>query len=76
MSISKRTIKIAKQSIFLGIGLSIILMIFAGVTGYIKPVYGAIIQELVYVSVMLLALRARKMTGHLKNILTLPWAML
>jgi heavy metal translocating P-type ATPase len=60
VSISKRTIKIAKQSIFLGIGLSIVLMLFAGATGLIKPVYGALIQELVDVSVILLALRARK----------------
>lgn len=56
--ISHRTIKIAKQSIFIGIGLSIGLMILAGVTGLIKPVYGALLQEVVDVIVILNALRA------------------
>jgi heavy metal translocating P-type ATPase len=60
VKIGQRTIKIAKQSIFLGIGLSIILMIFAGFTGLIKPAYGALLQELVDVTVILLALRAHR----------------
>ncbi|MCA9344222.1 heavy metal translocating P-type ATPase [Candidatus Saccharibacteria bacterium] len=55
--ISKRTLYIAKQSIFIGIGLSVILMlIFA--TGKFKPVYGAAIQEVVDVVVIFNALRA------------------
>jgi len=58
--ISHRSIKIAKQSIFIGIGLSIGLMILAGVTGVIKPVYGAMLQEVVDVIVILNALRAHQ----------------
>lgn len=60
--IAKRIIAIAKQSIFVGIGLSIILMIFSSF-GYIKPVYGAFLQEAIDVVVILNALRAR--TGSL-----------
>lgn len=55
--IAKRTFYIAKQSIFIGIGLSILLMgVFA--TGNFKPIYGAAIQELVDVVVIFNALRA------------------
>lgn len=56
-SIAKRSIVIAKQSIWVGIGLSIVLMIFASL-GKIVPVYGALLQELVDVAVILNALRA------------------
>lgn len=56
-SIAKRTFYIAKQSIWVGIAMSIALMlIFA--TGKFKPVYGAAIQELVDVVVIFNALRA------------------
>lgn len=56
-AIAKRTFFIAKQSIFIGIGLSVILMaIFA--TGKFKPIYGAAIQEVVDVVVIINALRA------------------
>lgn len=58
--ISHRSIKIAKQSIFIGIGLSIGLMVLAGVTGVIKPVYGALLQELVDIIVIVNALRAHQ----------------
>lgn len=54
--LSKRAIQIAKQSIFVGIGLSIVLMLIA-TTGVIKPVQGAILQELIDVAVILNALR-------------------
>jgi len=55
--IAKRTFFIAKQSILVGIGLSVILMlIFA--TGKFKPIYGAAIQEVVDVVVIFNALRA------------------
>jgi heavy metal translocating P-type ATPase len=57
IDISRRTLYIAKQSIFVGIGLSVALMlIFA--TGKFQPVYGAAIQEVVDVVVMINALRA------------------
>jgi heavy metal translocating P-type ATPase len=55
--IAKRTFFIAKQSMLVGIGLSVILMlIFA--TGKFKPVYGAAIQEVVDIVVIFNALRA------------------
>ncbi|MEI8072822.1 MAG: heavy metal translocating P-type ATPase [Candidatus Saccharibacteria bacterium] len=57
VSIAKRSVNIAKQSIFIGIGLSIILMIFASL-GDISPLYGALLQELVDVAVIINALRA------------------
>lgn len=56
-SIARRTFSIAKQSILVGIALSIILM-FVFSTGKFKPLYGAIIQEAVDVIVIFNALRA------------------
>ncbi|HET9946521.1 MAG TPA: heavy metal translocating P-type ATPase [Patescibacteria group bacterium] len=56
---SKRTITIAKQSIFWGIGMSIAAMIFAA-WGLIPPLYGAILQEGIDVVVIINALRAAK----------------
>lgn len=57
VQIARRTFKIARQSIFIGIGLSVLLMgIFA--TGKFTPLYGAAIQELVDVIVIFNALRA------------------
>jgi heavy metal translocating P-type ATPase len=55
--IAKRTFFITKQSILLGIGMSVGLM-FIFATGKFKPVYGAGIQELVDVTVIFNALRA------------------
>lgn len=55
--IARRTFKIARQSILIGIGLSIVLMgVFA--TGKFSPVLGAAVQELVDVVVIFNALRA------------------
>lgn len=56
LSIAKSTIRIAKQSIFFGIGVSILLMIVAAM-GHIVPVYGALMQEALDVVVILNALR-------------------
>ena len=56
LAIAKRTLMIAKQSIFVGIGFSVVLMIIAAL-GYIVPVYGAILQEVLDVLVILNALR-------------------
>jgi len=58
VAISKRSVTIAKQSIFTGIGLSSILMVFA-LFGFIVPVIGALLQEVIDVVVILNALRAR-----------------
>lgn len=57
VEISKRTLFIAKQSILIGIFISIGLM-FIFATGKFKPVYGAAVQELVDVAVIINALRA------------------
>ncbi|MBI5122803.1 cadmium-translocating P-type ATPase [Candidatus Roizmanbacteria bacterium] len=59
LQIAKRTITIAKQSIFWGIGLSIGAMLFAAV-GAIPPIYGAGLQEAIDVAVILNALRASR----------------
>jgi heavy metal translocating P-type ATPase len=58
VAISKRSVLIAKQSIFTGIGLSSVLMVFA-LFGFIVPVLGAFMQEAIDVIVILNALRAR-----------------
>ncbi len=49
-------LRIAKESIFIGIGLSIVLMLFAAF-GYVLPVVGALLQEIIDVVVILNALR-------------------
>lgn len=54
--LSRNVLRIAKESIFVGIGLSILLMILA-VFGFIRPVYGALMQEVIDVIVILNALR-------------------
>lgn len=54
--ISKGTMRIAQQSIFAGIGLSMLAMIFA-LLGYLPPTMGALVQEGVDVLVILNALR-------------------
>lgn len=57
LKIAKNTIKIAKQSIIFGIGASIVGMIFASF-GYIPPIFGAGLQEVIDVAVIINALRA------------------
>ncbi|HVY53281.1 MAG TPA: HAD-IC family P-type ATPase, partial [Gammaproteobacteria bacterium] len=54
--ISKKSIHIAKQSIWWGMGLSVLAMISAAF-GLIPPVKGAILQEIIDISVILNALR-------------------
>lgn len=56
-AVAKRTFKIARQSILVGIGLSLLLMA-AFATGKFSPLSGAIIQEVVDVVVIINALRA------------------
>ena len=57
MMISARTMRIARQSIWVGLLLSGIAMAAAG-AGYIAPVVGALLQEGIDVAVILNALRA------------------
>ena len=55
--ISRRTLRIARQSIWAGLGLSGAAMVLASL-GYIPPVAGALLQEGIDVAVILNALRA------------------
>ena len=58
IAIGQKMLRIAKQSIFIGIGLSFLLMIFAA-QGLIMPALGAMLQEFIDIAVILNALRAR-----------------
>jgi P-type E1-E2 ATPase len=57
--ISKRTMRIARQSIWAGLGISIVGMAFAA-SGKIPPILGAAVQEFVDLGVILNALRASR----------------
>ncbi|MBF9233173.1 heavy metal translocating P-type ATPase [Microvirga alba] len=57
IQIAHRSRKIALQSVYVGIGLSFLGMI-AAAFGYLTPVEGALIQEVIDVAVILNALRA------------------
>lgn len=59
LNIAKKTIKIAKQSIVWGIGISMIGMVFASL-GFIPPIGGAFFQEAIDVAVIINALRASR----------------
>ena len=59
LTISKRTVSIALQSILWGIGLSIVGMLLAAF-GLIPPLIGAGLQEVIDVAVILNALRASR----------------
>lgn len=59
VDISHRTIRIAKQSIWTGLGLSGVAMGFAAF-GYIPPVIGAVLQEFIDVAVIVNALRVSR----------------
>lgn len=58
VNIGQRMLHIAKQGIWVGIGLSSCLMLIAAV-GEIPPAIGALLQEVIDVAVILNALRAR-----------------
>jgi len=53
---TKKTMRITKQSIFVGMGLSIVLMFF-GAFGKFSPVQGALMQEVIDIIVIVNALR-------------------
>jgi heavy metal translocating P-type ATPase len=55
--IGRRSLQIAKQSVLVGMGLSMAAMCFAAL-GFIAPVFGALLQEGIDVAVILNALRA------------------
>lgn len=58
IEIGKRTISVAKQSIYVGLGFSFVLMGIATL-GHLPPAIGALLQEALDISVILNALRAR-----------------
>jgi len=58
VSFSRRALAIARQSVLVGIGASLVAMGFAAL-GFLPPVAGAILQEGIDVGVILNALRAR-----------------
>ncbi|HWA19907.1 MAG TPA: heavy metal translocating P-type ATPase [Devosia sp.] len=57
MTISRRSIRIALESVWIGLGLSVAAMVAAAL-GYLPPVQGALFQEAIDVAVILNALRA------------------
>lgn len=59
VQIAKRTVLVAKTGIFIGMGLSGFLMVLA-LLGMIPPFTGAWLQELIDVTVIVQALRARR----------------
>ncbi len=57
ISIGRRSLHIARQSVGYGLGLSVAAM-FVAAFGYLPPVWGALFQEVIDVAVILNALRA------------------
>ena len=57
MAIGRRSLAIARQSVLAGMALSMVAMGFAAV-GLLPPVWGAMLQEVIDVAVILNALRA------------------
>ena len=57
--IGRRSLSIARQSVLVGMGLSVAAMGFAA-AGLIVPIAGALLQEAIDVAVILNALRALK----------------
>jgi heavy metal translocating P-type ATPase len=55
--VGKRSLRIARQSVVVGLGLSVGAM-FVAALGYLPPVWGALFQEVIDVAVILNALRA------------------
>jgi P-type E1-E2 ATPase len=59
ITISRRTIRIARQSIVVGLGLSVVAMTAAAL-GFLRPALGAGLQEAIDVAVILNALRSSR----------------
>jgi heavy metal translocating P-type ATPase len=57
IAISRRTLRLARESVMVGLGLSALGMVAAGL-GWLPPVAGAVAQEMIDVAVILNALRA------------------
>ena len=63
IAISRRTLRLARQSVMVGLGLSALGMVAAGL-GWLPPVAGAVAQEMIDVAVILNALRASVAPGR------------
>ncbi|WP_454276928.1 heavy metal translocating P-type ATPase [Roseovarius sp. MBR-154] len=63
IEIAQRSRRIALESVAAGIGLSVLGMI-AAAFGYLSPVQGALLQEVIDVAVILNALRALRIAPH------------
>jgi heavy metal translocating P-type ATPase len=59
LQIARQTVRVAVQGILLGIGLSVVAMLFAA-AGYLPPLAGALLQEGIDVLVIANALRATR----------------
>jgi heavy metal translocating P-type ATPase len=59
IAIGRRALAIARQSVRVGLGLSGVAMLFAA-AGYIPPTLGAVLQEVIDVTVILNALRSAR----------------
>jgi heavy metal translocating P-type ATPase len=59
IEIGRKTMRVARQSIRVGLGLSVTAMIFAAL-GFVPPVMGALLQEGIDVAVILNALRTSR----------------
>jgi heavy metal translocating P-type ATPase len=57
IAIGRRSLRIARQSVLYGLGVSMVAMVVAAF-GYLPPVWGALFQEVIDVAVILNALRA------------------
>jgi P-type E1-E2 ATPase len=57
VNVGRRSLRIARQSVVFGLGLSVGAMVVAAF-GYLPPVWGALLQEGIDVAVILNALRA------------------
>jgi heavy metal translocating P-type ATPase len=57
IAIGRRSLRIARQSVIYGLGVSMVAMVVAAF-GYLPPVWGALFQEVIDVAVILNALRA------------------
>lgn len=66
IAISRRTLRLARQSIWVGLGLSGAAMVAAGL-GHIPPTIGALLQEGIDVAVILNALRAAGRPGSVAS---------
>ncbi|SEQ15692.1 ATPase, P-type (transporting), HAD superfamily, subfamily IC/heavy metal translocating P-type ATPase [Pseudomonas sp. NFACC02] len=62
MEIARRSCRIARESMFVGMGLSTLAMLVAA-AGYLPPLAGAVVQECIDVGVILNALRALTSPG-------------